>query len=77
MSELAQICCVIPPHTADCERDFSQLNFVKTALRNRMNEKTLDSIIRIVVEGPPISNYPFQEAVCLWAQRKNRRLKTI
>ena len=49
MSKLAQICCVIPPHTADCERDFSQLKFVKTNLRNRMKDKTLDSIIRIVI----------------------------
>lgn len=77
MSKLAQICCVIPLHTADCERDFSQLNFVKTPLRNRMNERTLDSIIRIVVEGPPIKEFPFIEAVRLWAQRKKRRLKTV
>ena len=77
MSKLAQICCVIPLHTADCERDFSQLNFVKTPLRNRMNERTLDSIIRIVVEGPPIKEFPFTEAVRLWAQRKKRRLKTV
>ena len=77
MPKLAQICCVISLHTADCERDFSQLNFVKTPLRNRMNERTLDSIIRIVVEGPPIKEFPFTEAVRLWAQRKKRRLKTV
>lgn len=75
MSKLAQICCVIPPHTADCERDFSQLKFIKTALRNQMKDKTLDSIIRIVIEGPPLHEFPFKEAVHLWAQRKNRRLR--
>ena len=62
MSKLAQISCVISLHTADCERDFSQLNFVKTPLRNRINERTLDSIIPIVVEGPPIKEFPFIEA---------------
>ena len=77
MSQLAQICCIIPPHTVDYERDFSQLNFVKTSLRNRMNQKTLDAIIRILGKGPSISEYPFQEAVRLWAERKNRRLKAI
>ena len=77
MSKLAQICCVIPLHTADCERDFSQLNFVKTPLRNRMNERTLDSIIRIAVEGPPIKEFPFTEAVRLRAQKKKRRLKIV
>ena len=77
MSKLAQICCVIPLHTTDCERDFCLLNFVKTPLRNHMNERTFDSIIRIVVEGPPIKEFPFTEAVRLWAQRKKRMLKTV
>lgn len=70
MSKLAQICCVLPTHTADCERDFSQLKFIKTVLRNRMKEQTLDAIIRIVIEGPTVHEFPFKEAVQLWAQRK-------
>ena len=40
MSVLARICRVIPIHTADVERTFSQLKLVKTRVRNRMNEMT-------------------------------------
>ena len=67
MSIIAQICRVIPIHTADVERTFSQLKLIKTRVRNRMNEKTLDSLLRISIEGPPLENFNFSEAVKLWA----------
>lgn len=36
LSKLARIYTVLPPHTADCERDFSRLKLIKTNIRNRM-----------------------------------------
>ena len=39
-----------------------------------MNEKTLDSLLQIAIEGPPISEFPVSEAVKLWATKKNRLL---
>ena len=71
MSALAQICRVIPVHTAGVERTFSQL---KTQTWNRMNEHTLDSLLRIATEGPPVKDFPVQKAVQLWAHKKNRRM---
>ena len=65
MAWLAEIYRVIPPHTADVERDFSQMKLIKTYLRNRMNEQTLDSIMRIVIEGPTLKEFPLEEAVKL------------
>ena len=72
MSRLAKICRVIPVHTADVERTFSQLKLIKTPIRNRMQEKTLDSLLRIAIEGPPLQSFPVDEAVTLWASKKNR-----
>ena len=37
---LAQICRVIPIHSADVERTFSQLKLIKSNIRNRILEKT-------------------------------------
>ncbi len=74
MSTLGKICRVIPIHTADVERTFSQLKLTKTKVRNRMKEKTLDSLLRIVIEGPPTSEFAVSETVKLWAAKKNRRL---
>ena len=74
MSNLAKICRVIPIHTSDVERTFSQLKIIKSLIRNRMCENTLDALLRIVTEGPSVENYPVNEAVVLWASKKNRRL---
>ncbi len=74
MSILANICRVIPIHTAEVERTFSQLKLIKTNIRNRMSEKTLDSLLRIAIEGPEVEHYPVHEAVSLWARQKNRRI---
>lgn len=74
MSTIGQICRVLPIHTADVERTFSQLKLIKTNIRNRMSEKTLDSLLRIVIEGPPLDDYPISDAVSLWAKKKNRRI---
>ena len=67
MSTLAKICRVIPIYTADVERTFSQLKLIKTPIHNRMQEQTLDSLLRIAIEGPPFDLYPVKEAVTLSA----------
>ncbi len=41
-----------------------------------MSEQTLDSLLRIVTEGPRVDNYPITEAVTLLAKKKYRRLST-
>lgn len=74
MSALAKICRVVPVHTADVERTFSQLKLIKIRIRNRMQEKTLDSLLRIAIEGPSVEQFPLKEAVTLWAKKKKRRL---
>ena len=39
-------------------------------------KKTLDSLLRVVIEGPPLESFPVAEAVQLWAKKKNRRIQT-
>jgi hypothetical protein len=75
LSTLSLIYKVQPPHTADCERDFSQMGLTKTNIRNRMGEDTLDCLLRIIIEGPSLESFPFERAVRLWAQKKERRYK--
>ena len=70
MTKIAKICRVIPIHTADVERTFSQLNLIKTCTRNRLQEKSLDSLLRISIEGPPVEEFPASEAVELWSRKK-------
>ena len=75
LSTLAQICCVVPIHSADVKRTFSQLKLIKINIRNRMLEKTLDSLLHITTEGPKVTEFPVKDAVALWASKKNRRIR--
>ena len=75
LSAIAASFKVLPPHTADCERDFSKLKLVKSVLRNRMGENTLDALLRISIAGPSLENFSFEKAAERWSSVKNRRLK--
>ena len=74
MSKLAQLWRVLPVHTAGVERAFSQLKLIKTRTRNSMNEHTLNSLLRVTTEGPPVKAVPVQKAVQLWVQQRNCRI---
>ena len=60
LAKLASIAALVPVSTAECERSFSTMNWVKTALRNRMKTSTLDSLTRISIEGPPLPQFNFE-----------------
>ena len=77
MTALAKICRVIPIHTGNVERTFSQLKLIKTRVRNRMNEKTLEALLRIEIEGPDVQDFPIGQAVELWSKKKNRRISLL
>ena len=75
LSVIAGAYRVIPPHTADCERDFSQLKLIKTDIRNRMKEETVEPLMHISIDGPPPEHYDFVKAAELWSSVKSGRLK--
>ncbi len=59
---------------SDCERGFSALKRIKNDRRNSLKNDNLQSLMMISVEGPPTLNFWYEEAVSLWAEKKNRRL---
>ena len=47
------------------EKVFSQVKLIKTNNRTSLHENTLDQLIRINVEGPPLVNWdPKFQSVC-------------
>ena len=51
--------------TADVERIFSQLKHIKTRIRNKMNNKTLNVLLQITSESYLITEFPVTETVKL------------
>ncbi|XP_053386200.1 uncharacterized protein LOC128550685 [Mercenaria mercenaria] len=74
-AEAAERFLLAPVSTVDCERGFSKQNLIKTCLRSRMSAMCLDRLIRISVEGPEISQFPFDKAFKKWASKDRRILK--
>ena len=52
LSKLAEILEVLPVTTATVERSFSSMKLIKTRLRSRLGEETLEHATRICIEGP-------------------------
>ena len=55
------------------ERVFSTLKLIKSDYRNCLSEEYLDDVVRIMVEGPPLSQWDSSGAIQLWWKDKQRR----
>ncbi len=66
---------VLPVTTATVERSFSDMKLVKTMLRSRLSEETLDQAMRVCIEGPEKLSYRELETIVEhWKNQKKRRL---
>ena len=62
---LLQIKQVLPYNTAMCERGFSLMKLIKSALRNRLYVETLDALMMVKLVGPDYVSWQSKE----WFQR--------
>ena len=72
--KLAHACMAIPITTATCERGFSTQNRIKTKIRNRLKTKSLDILMRLSEEGPPVNEMDYNRPAKIWYEAKERRL---
>lgn len=64
----------LPVANGHLERVFSQLKLIKSSRRTCIGEDTLDYLIRVNVEGPPLSQWDASVALELWSKEKARRV---
>ena len=74
MLVLARLALIMPYQTADCERGFSCQNGIKTSRRNRWQEKHLNDLMTIKIEGPRVEDMVFQRAIISWKHKKERKI---
>ena len=58
-----------PISAAQCERAVSAQNRIKSSLRVGLDSSTLQDLIRITAEGPPVLNFDATSAVDKWLAR--------
>lgn len=71
---LAELALILPIHTADCERGFSNQNLIKSRSRNRIGDAALNRLILLSIEGKPLEEFDFIESLSVWKAQKDRRI---
>lgn len=66
LSKLLSIVAVLPVSTASCERGFSTMNFVKNKYRTSMEIDSLNDLLMISLNGPPLAEFNPTQAVDRW-----------
>nr|XP_006813847.1 PREDICTED: zinc finger protein 862-like [Saccoglossus kowalevskii] len=70
---LATICLTCPVTSVNVERGFFRYNIVKTALRNSLYTKSVNTLLMVKIEGPDLTEFNFDNSFQLWCSKKDRR----
>ncbi len=71
--KLLNITMALPVDTATVERSFSEMKLIKTRLRSRLSDLNLEHLMKISIEGPPLTDVDLNAIFDIFKQ-KNRRL---
>ena len=71
--KLLNIMLALPVSTASVERSFSQMKLIKTRLRSRLSDMNLEHLMKIAIEGPPLTDVDFSEILDIF-KLKNRHI---
>jgi len=63
---LISVLKVLPVSSADCERGFSQMNLFHTSGRNRLIVKSVNDLLMIGINGPPLKAWNAVKYVVTW-----------
>ena len=75
---VVELCFCAPISNATLERLFSHMNLVKTTVRNRLLNDSLNSILRICISGISMQtfhNVYVDKCIQYWYNTKNSRLQ--
>lgn len=64
--KVVEIMMVISPSTATCERGFSAMNLVKTNLRAKLSQSSLQNLLTIMIDGPLLKDFVPGPAIDAW-----------
>ena len=68
-SVISRLLCAVLS-TADCERGFSVMKLLKTALRNRISQQHLNAAMLVKIEGPDDHALDFEQAKAIFCRSK-------
>ena len=66
LRKLVDLLKVLPVSSAECERGFSQMNLHHTSGRNRLLVSSVNNLLMVSVNGPPIHAFNAEKYVISW-----------
>ncbi|XP_062506352.1 zinc finger protein 862-like [Corticium candelabrum] len=66
---LVDIMFTISPSTAECERQFSGMKLIKSNRRCRLQQATLDNLMRVHCDGPELEQFAPDNVISAWLMR--------
>ena len=70
---LVQLLFSLPASNGKLERVFSQMNIIKTNKQSVLSNESLDDLLLLSIEGPPMKEFSPNAAIDLWWKEKLRR----
>lgn len=72
-AKLGIICLILPASSAQAERLFSCMNFLKNDHRNLLGEAHLNDAVRLKLSKYSLRNFPYEVALKIFLDAKERR----
>ena len=69
--KLLNIIMALPVGTATVERSFSQMKLIKTRLRSRLSDLNLEHLIKISIEGPPLTMWTLMQSLTFLNRKRD------
>ena len=73
LSKLAEIIMLYTASTSEVERGFSYQSAIRTKFQNTLGAFHLDQLLRLRLNAPKASNFPFHDAYKSWVDAKHHR----
>ncbi|KAJ8874495.1 hypothetical protein PR048_025355 [Dryococelus australis] len=64
--KLLRVASVLPVSTASCERGCSQMNLVKNKFRSSLETESLDELMMVNLNGPPLPQFIPSKGIDKW-----------
>ena len=75
VTKILNIIAICPASGAIAERGFSLMNLIMNDLRNLMNIRTLDALMRISYSGRDLTDDDADKILSVWFRKGNRRIE--
>jgi hypothetical protein len=72
LQQLLHLLDVLPVSSADCEREFRQMNLFHTSGRNRLLATSACDLLMVEINGPPLHAWNAEKYVISWLKAGHR-----